>query len=148
MKSSCRNGRRHYQKELLDLDESFMPSQTNTLLRICCSSLTVSDKTLMTLVAPSYLVSVKLTSCTQHIMPYIRGVSSLVSSLLWRSHSNTGEGLRSIFPTFMNGTRIRNVEYCAHFGLQRQVTMIGNCSSTAGKFSVVSHHGYSLINEG
>ncbi|PKI56627.1 hypothetical protein CRG98_023010 [Punica granatum] len=58
-----------------------------------------------------------------------------------------GEGLRATVSTFLNGTKIRKVEYCAYVKLQRQVTPKEDNTFTAGKFDVVSHHGYLLRND-
>lgn len=68
--------------------------------------------------------------------------------ILTSFYSNTGEGLRATVSRFMKDTRIENVEYCARVGLQRKITINGNDSYIAGKFGVISHHGYELRNDG
>ncbi|KAK4752316.1 hypothetical protein SAY87_021114 [Trapa incisa] len=67
-------------------------------------------------------------------------------NLLFITH---GEGLKATVSTILNGTRIRDVEYCAYVKLSREImTLNGNSSFSAGEFGDVSHHGYLLKNDG
>lgn len=58
--------------------------------------------------------------------------------------SGAGEGLRATVSTFLNGTKIRKVDYCAYVKLRRGITPNGENSFSAGEFGDVSHHGYLL----
>ncbi|XP_031389542.1 uncharacterized protein LOC116202225 [Punica granatum] len=60
-------------------------------------------------------------------------------NLLFITH---GAGLRATAWTFLNGAEVHKVEYCAYVELERQINMNDSNSFIAGKFGVVSHHGY------
>ncbi|KAK4741318.1 hypothetical protein SAY87_024906 [Trapa incisa] len=49
-----------------------------------------------------------------------------------------GAGLRSVFPMFMKGMKLRDADYCSRFELRREINDI---SRMARKFSVVSYNG-------
>ncbi|KAK4752319.1 hypothetical protein SAY87_021117 [Trapa incisa] len=55
-----------------------------------------------------------------------------------------GAGLKTAVSTFLNGTRIWDVEYCAYVELRREITWNGHSSFSVGEFGDVSHHGYLL----